>query len=304
MKHMTYKIRSYARVLLTVLIIGFGCAGATPAAQETKTPKRLVVSASIHLPKKAGVITRQVADILANRLQEYSEVKVVTSRKADLHIYLGIKPGIGLEGFRISDGPGGGISIIGNEERGLLYGAGKFLHTSTYSIYGFTPSPWRGVSVPKMPVRGMYLATHFRNYYEEAPIEEVKRYVEDLSLWGVNSYLVWFAIDAYNGIDDPKAQAMLARLRALLKTVKDLGLNASLGCVANDGYKNSPVELRADVTVGHDGYVKIPTPPVQPRTGALSQQAWRPGTGIEILRGEVRCLQEHRPGLLVHRPVR
>ena len=53
---------------------------------------------------------------------------------------------------------------------------------------------------------------------------------------------------------------MLARLRALLKTVKDLGLNASLGCVANDGYKNSPVELRADSTVGHDGYIKQTSP--------------------------------------------
>ncbi len=173
---------------------------------------------------------------------------------------MGSSPSIGLEGFRISDGPGRGISIIGNDERGLLYGAGKFLHTSTYGSHGFTPSPWRGVSAPKLPVRGIYLATHFRNYYEEAPIEEVQRYVEDLSLWGINSYLVWFGIDAYNGINDPKAQAMLARLRALLKTVKDLGLNASLGCVANDGYKNSPVELRADATVGHDGYVKIPNP--------------------------------------------
>jgi hypothetical protein len=101
----------------------------------------------------------------------------------------------------------------------------------------------------------MYLATHFHNFYQDAPIEEVTQYVEDLSLWGVNSYLVWFGLEEFNGIDDPKAQAMLVRLRALLKIVKDLGLNASLGCVANDGYANSPVELRADSsTVGHEGY--------------------------------------------------
>ena len=47
---------------------------------------------------------------------------------------------------------------------------------------------------------------------------------------------------------------MIARLRALLKTAKNLGLNASLGFVANDGYANSPVNLRADSTVGHNGY--------------------------------------------------
>jgi hypothetical protein len=228
--------------------------GANPAPEERQTPERLVAPVNIHLPHRAGVLTKGVAEILTKRLREYCEVNVVNWRKADLQIYLKIKPGLGLEGFRISDGPRGGISIIGNDERGLLYGAGQFLHTCTHDKHGFIPSQWRGLSVPKQPVRGMYLATHFGNFYEEAPIEEVKRYVEDLSLWGINSYLVWFNLDAYNGIEDAKAQAKLARLRALLQTVKDLGLNASLGCVANEGYANSPVNLRADSSVGHDGY--------------------------------------------------
>ena len=254
------KVRLFLAFIFAWGVMASPAFGANPAPEETKSPTRLVLSANIHLPKKAGATTKRVADILANRLKEYSEVNIVTSRKADLHIYLEIKPGIGLEGFKISDGSRGGISIIGNDERGLLYGVGKFLHTSTFSSRGFTPSPWRGVSVPKLPVRGMYLATHFLNYYEDAPIEDVKRYVEDLSLWGINSYLVWFGLEAYNGIDDPKAQAMLARLRALLQTVKDLGLNTSLGCVANDGYKNSPVELRADSRVGHNGYTKQTSP--------------------------------------------
>src|SRR5207244_13350350 len=160
-----------------------------------------------------------------------------------LHVHLFLREGIGAEGFEIRGGLN--VSITGNDERGLLYGVGKFLHTSAFSPNGFAPSSWRGVSLPARPVRGIYFATHFHNYYQVAPIEEVKRYVEDLSLWGVNAYLVWFAVDEYNGINDPKAQVMLARLHALLKTVKDLGLDASLGCVANDGYANSPLELRA-----------------------------------------------------------
>ena len=181
--------------------------------------------------------------------------QVVTQGEAPLAVELAIEPGIGAEGYKIADGANGTVRIIGNDDRGLLYGVGKFLHTSAYGSQGFTPGSWRGVSVPKMPVRGIYLATHFHNYYQVAPIEEVTRYVEDLSLWGVNSFLVWFGMEEFNGIDDPKAQAMLERLRALLKIVKDLGLNASLGCVCNDGYKNSPANLRADdSTVGHAGY--------------------------------------------------
>jgi hypothetical protein len=75
-----------------------------------------------------------------------------------------------------------------------------------------------------------------------------------MSLWGVNSFLVWFGIEAYNGIRDPNGQTMLVRLRALLKAGKDLGLSTSLGCVANDGYKNSPVALRAESSTSQNGY--------------------------------------------------
>ena len=119
--------------------------------------------------------------------------------------------------------PNGTIRITGNDARGLLYGVGKFLHTSAYGSQGFTPGSWRGTSVPKMPVRGIYFATHFHNYYQVAPIEDVQQYIEDLSLWGPNSFLVWFGMEEFNGINDPKAQAMIARLRALLKIVKRFG---------------------------------------------------------------------------------
>jgi len=246
-------------VFMAAIAVALVCCGGTGSAAEARpTPahatERKVTSVRIHLPKKATALTRRIAGILAGRIQEYSGAHAATSGEGALHVYLFLRPGIGAEGLEISNGPDGGIGITGNDERGLLYGVGKFLHTSTYSSEGFSPSSWRGVSVPGMPVRGMYLATHLHNYYEEAPIEEVKRYVEDLSLWGVNSYLFWFAADAFNGIDDPNAQAMLTRLRALMKTVKDLGLSTSLGCVANDGYANSPLELRAEKELGRNGY--------------------------------------------------
>ena len=155
-----------------------------PTTEKPGTSERLVASAVIHLPRRAGIVTTRVAKILAERLQEYSEVTTGSERSSGLQIFLEIRPDIGLEGFEISDGPAEGIRIVGNDERGLLYGVGKFLHTSTYCSHGFFPSHWRGVSVPKEPVRGMYLATHFHNYYEEAPVEDVKRYVEDLLFGG------------------------------------------------------------------------------------------------------------------------
>ena len=116
---------------------------------------------------------------------------------------MAIAPGSGAEGFAIEDRTGGGVRIVGSDERGLLYCAGKFLRTSGYSQDGFRASAWRGRSTPVCPMRGVYLATHYSNFYEAAPIEEVGCYVEELALWGVNSLVVHFPHWQYSGFDDP-----------------------------------------------------------------------------------------------------
>jgi hypothetical protein len=211
-------------------------------------------SITIHQPVNRTDGTARIADILARGIRECSGARVVPSGPADLDIHLDIVPGIGAEGFAISDAPGG-VRVTGNDARGLLYGVGRLLHGSRHAAGEFAPGPWRGRSVPAKPVRGIYLATHFHNWYHEAPLDEVTRYVEDLALWGFNSVLVWFGMEEYDGIDDPKAREVLGRLHALLKIFKDLGLDASMGCICNDGYANSPKELRADdSTVDHAGY--------------------------------------------------
>jgi len=232
---------------LSLAILVLACAAQAPG--ESVKSLRLI------LPPRPGPVVENIGRVFARQVESRCEAKIVVKGDAPLTVELAIEPGAGSEGFRIADSAPGTIRISGNDVRGLLYGVGKFLHTSAYGSGEFAPSSWRGVAVPKMPVRGIYLATHFQNYYQVAPIEEVTRYVEDLSLWGVNSFLVWFGMEEFTGINDPKAQAMLERLRALLKIVKNLGLDASLGCICNDGYKNSPAHLRADDrTVGHAGY--------------------------------------------------
>ena len=205
-----------------------------------------VKSLRLVLPKPSDSILANIGRVFVRQIESRCDAKVVNEGDAPLTVELMIEPGIGDEGFKIADGPSGAIRIIGNDARGVLYGVGQFLHTSTYGSQGFAPSSWRGVSVPKMPVRGIYFATHFQNYYQVAPIEEVTRYVEELSLWGPNSFQVWFGMEEFNGMDDPKAKAMIERLRALLKIVRDLGLDASLVGVCNEGYANSPADLRAD----------------------------------------------------------
>jgi hypothetical protein len=208
----------------------------------------------IDLEQGATQITRNIAAVLKRQIESRSKVEVTDAGVGDVRIELRIAAVIGSEGYTIAGGENGSIRIIGNDERGLLYGVGKFLRTSRYRQDTFEPGTWRGSSAPQKPMRGIYFATHFHNFYHDAPVEEVECYVEDLALWGYNILNVWFDMHHFNGIDDPQAQAMVARLHAILRAANNVGIGASLAFLANEAYANSPKPLRADWTAGHDGY--------------------------------------------------
>ena len=118
-----------------------------------------------------------------------------------------------------------------------------------------------GPAVPRLPVRGMYFATHFHNFYHDAPVEEVERYVEELALWGCNALSVWFDMHHYAGIDDPAAQVMVARLHAILKAAQGVGMVVGLTTLANEAYHTSPVALRAEPFPHHYHVEICPTRP-------------------------------------------
>ncbi len=54
----------------------------------------------------------------------------------------------------------------------------------------------RGAS-PAVYNRGVYVATHFNNWYEAAPLERVERYIEDMALWGCDRLTFWLDMNGY-----------------------------------------------------------------------------------------------------------
>jgi len=212
------------------------------------------------------ICIRQAAggDAVAERAGELLE-RVIRERTGeapvagapDFTVHMAVDPGVGEEGFRIEDAEDG-VRVVGDDGPGLIYGVGRFLREGRFDETGFTPGTWRGASVPEKPVRGMYFATHFHNFYHDAPVAEVERYVEDLALWGCNTLAVWFDMHHFEGIDDPAAEAMVERLRRILRTANAVGMGAVLTTIANEGYNSSPEILRADGSAGHDGYHRPP----------------------------------------------
>lgn len=220
-------------------------------------------SIRLSLPHQPGPVVENIGQVFARQVQQRCDAKVNTSGKAPYAVELAIRAGIGAEGFRIDD-QRHGVKIIGNDERGLLYGVGKFLRSSRYDQGGFTPGTWRGMSVPQKAVRGIYFATHFHNFYHDAPAEEVQRYVEDLGLWGYNVLVIWYDMHHFEGVDDPKAVAFRNRLHAILAAARRIGLDVGLGVIANEAYNNSPLTLRADPSAQRGGWYDCAVCPNKP----------------------------------------
>ncbi|NLE41828.1 MAG: hypothetical protein GX615_08365 [Lentisphaerae bacterium] len=218
----------------------------------------------LSMPEAASPMVVRVGDVFARQIARRCPARIVASGPAPLIVALAVEPGIGAEGFRIEDRSGGGVKIVGNDTRGLLYGVGKFLRASRYERDGFVPGSWRGSSVPWKPVRGIYFATHFHNFYHEAPVEEIEDYVEDLALWGFNELLVWYDLHHFNGPDDPEAVAFRERLRAVMATARRIGMDVSLGVIGNEGYADSPEALRATPGAGRGGYYPCGVCPSRP----------------------------------------
>ncbi|MHB1001476.1 MAG: discoidin domain-containing protein [Armatimonadota bacterium] len=139
------------------------------------------------------------------------------------------------------------LFVIGEDQSGAMAGVGKLLRMIRYEQGKISVPNINLISNPEMPVRGMYFATHFGNFYEEAPLEKIDKVIEDLALWGCNHLNVWFDMHQFNGINDPSAKKLLARLWHMGNTAHSVGMKFGLTSLANEGYANSPVELRIPV---------------------------------------------------------
>jgi len=242
----------------------FACLGLLLLLPALLTQAEAAASLRLELPRQPSTVVENISRLLTRQVEARCAAQVLRSGDAQMVVELVLAPGLGPDGFRIEDRPGGGARIVGNDERGLLYGVGKFLHTSRYDQDGFTPSTWRGTSVPQKPVRGIYFATHFHNFYHDAPVDEVQRYVEDLGLWGFNTLAVWYDMHHFDGFNDPKAIAFRARLHAICEAAKHVGMDVSFIVVANEAYNDSPVALRADPNAKRGGWYDCAVCPSKP----------------------------------------
>ena len=136
--------------------------------------------------------------------------------------------------------------ITGADERGLYYGIGKFLHSAKWEAEYFVPNPPTEVIAPNSSFRAMYFAVHFNNWYDEAPTDELEKYLEELLLYGYNTIVCIIPIVSINSFEDDFFVRSIEKIRSIFSLAKKCGMDVGILDVPNQGKMNAPVEWNAD----------------------------------------------------------
>jgi len=249
------KMLFIAIVLLIAVIIN-------SCSREWRSDAELtIVAASLKVipDKNYNRFSQRVSTIIAKEIKERTGADIITDdTAAEYSIVLKIDS-LSLsknDGFSIltTHNSKGKISITGQSKSGLLAGIGKLLRISSYSPGTITIPDTTIEDAPMMNIRGLYPATHFHNYYHVAPNEKIDKLLEDFALLGANNIYIAFDMHEYDGLQHPKAQKQLSRVKHIAKTTHDLGMKFTLGFIANEGYNNTPKKLRAKRSEGIADY--------------------------------------------------
>lgn len=193
----------------------------------------------------------ELARVLKNRIEARWDTEVRFEEPADLTF--SYREGRRCGAIQKTEN---GYAASGAEATNLWDMAGRILRSAPAGGT-FRPAPQVGVFETEKELCAMYFATHFHNYYHAAPLEELKVYVEDLALWGLEALGVWFDLHHYTGVDDPEAIKMTERLLALQGHARSLGLKLICTTLANEGFSTTPAHLKATNAV-QNGYIRNP----------------------------------------------
>ena len=127
----------------------------------------------------------------------------------------------------------GTATVRASRFRAFVFGAGALLRSVRWGDRTFELDDGTIRFEPKKKLRQAYFACHFNNWYHRASPDEMLRYIEDLALWGINSFHL--QID-YPRVDAAAAEPgeidmFVARSKAIAARVHalDAGLTTSGG---------------------------------------------------------------------------
>ncbi len=136
--------------------------------------------------------------------------------------------------------------VDGHDECAVFAGAGELLMRCAFDgSGGFSVPDIDFRFVPERPVRGIYFATHFNNFYHAAPIGEVLWQVEDAAMRGANAIAVWYDMHHYASVDEPDSVLMISRLKSILAHARAIGMKTCMTMIINEAFQGTKEEIKA-----------------------------------------------------------
>lgn len=210
------------------------------AAFVVTPPKRAYRALSVD-PAGLPAGKEFLADIVLRRVTERS--RVATAGVGAYCLRFALDPLQPEEGF-VLEMKDGAAEIRARGFAGFLYGAGKFLRTIEYSADSIGVRVGFFAERPRSVFRNAYMARHFGNWYDRAPVALQNAYVEDLALWGINgiSTMIVTPVQVQGGADSPAVRESVAVYKATYDNAKRLGLlvRAGLGLGNQTGWDTDP----------------------------------------------------------------
>ncbi|MBA4104385.1 MAG: hypothetical protein C0485_01405 [Pirellula sp.] len=220
---------------------------------------------------------------------------------SDTAAKLAARQSLPAEGFtietRIADGKPPAVFVIGNDERGVLFGVGKLLRSLEMSRDRVALRAALDVtSAPAMPIRGHQLGYRPKtNSYDGWDLPQWEQYIRDLAVFGCNT-IELIPPRSDDDADSPHfPRPPLEMMVGMSHLAADYGLDVSIWYPAMDTSYATEEEIKAGLAEWHGVLAKLP------RVDAIFLPFGDPGEAppeqlIVLLERQAGQLEELHPG--------
>ncbi|HDS74008.1 MAG TPA: hypothetical protein ENN56_00565, partial [Firmicutes bacterium] len=197
----------------------------------------------IALPAKSSPRVERNVAIVHRMLRERFDVNLEVASTDIANVKLVIDPALGADRFSITSDETTTITV--GDDRQCAAAFGNWLRGLRRDSDGLRYAGGDVDVTPECSIRGAYLANHFYNFYEAAPIEDVIHYIEELALLGYNTIGLIIPMFQVASFEDEAGRRSFERTNTLFREVRAIGLSACLLDNLNGGFYTAPKEIHA-----------------------------------------------------------
>ena len=171
----------------------------------------------------------------------------------------------------------GEAAVRGGRFRSLIFGAGVLLRTIRYGERSFELADGTYPFAPESAIRIAYFARHFDNWYLKAGADELRRYVDELALWGINGFMMQLdypSVDMVWSTEGDRA-VFAATSVALGERVHALDMDLMTFGGFNCAPEDMPAEYRATPDAKPRGITRYNVCPEKPGARDYLLGIWR-----------------------------